>query len=405
MAGDVSTKGTVEYIQVRKDDWDNVNRALRQMWDSVDALSGQRGNAPRGSDLNLNSHRAINAADPTDDTDLVTKQYADAHYGPTVIQQQLSITGDNPLLPVPLLGQGAPIELADTHANRPSAMSYGIGSLYFETDRTVEYINLFNTSLVQVWVYKSGVYRAPLASQPADLGVNDVGFRFVASDTAQHFKWSGSAFTEEQELSDASAASAPSLLNLIHRSSGTPATGFGAGLDYYLDSAAKTKRQAAEIVAAWAVATDGSETTSIFVKLRSAGAALASFFEILITGIRFSVGGVFGKLTHANASDRTYTFADADGNIVYQTADLPDNDFVLGGGGAKVKDSTFTEVPVAKGGTGSTTAAGALSNLGAAAAQAPGAHTITLEKITPGGTTGSISWAADGVIAAYVDPT
>lgn len=40
-----------------------------------------------------------------------------------------------------------------------------------------------------------------------------------------------------------------------------------------------------------------------------------------------------------------------------------------------------------------------------AAKGTPGAHTITLLKLTGGGTDGSITWNADGVVTNYVDPT
>lgn len=62
---------------------------------------------------------------------------------------------------------------------------------------------------------------------------------------------------------------------------------------------------------------------------------------------------------------------------------------------------------VANGGTGATTASGARTNLGAAAAASPAITpaTITLAKITGGGTDGSITVSADGVITAYVAPT
>ena len=61
---------------------------------------------------------------------------------------------------------------------------------------------------------------------------------------------------------------------------------------------------------------------------------------------------------------------------------------------------------VARGGTGSGTASGARTNLGAAQSQSPGGpHTITLAKITGGGTNGSITFNAEGVITAFVDPT
>lgn len=52
-----------------------------------------------------------------------------------------------------------------------------------------------------------------------------------------------------------------------------------------------------------------------------------------------------------------------------------------------------------------TSAASFRAAIGAAAATAVGAHTMTLAKITAGGTNGSLSWNADGAITAFVDPT
>jgi len=66
-----------------------------------------------------------------------------------------------------------------------------------------------------------------------------------------------------------------------------------------------------------------------------------------------------------------------------------------------------TPLSVAQGGTGANAAAGARTNLGAAAAANPAitGATIPLAKITGGGTDGSITVSAEGIITAYVLPT
>lgn len=64
-----------------------------------------------------------------------------------------------------------------------------------------------------------------------------------------------------------------------------------------------------------------------------------------------------------------------------------------------------TALTVANGGTGATDAATARTNLGAAAAAAITGATIPLAKITGGGTDGSITVNAQGVVTAYVAPT
>lgn len=50
-------------------------------------------------------------------------------------------------------------------------------------------------------------------------------------------------------------------------------------------------------------------------------------------------------------------------------------------------------------------AATARSAISAAQAQAPGATTVTLAKITPAGANGSLTWSAEGVITAVTLPT
>ena len=60
---------------------------------------------------------------------------------------------------------------------------------------------------------------------------------------------------------------------------------------------------------------------------------------------------------------------------------------------------------IGNGGTGGGTATAARTALSAATAGTPGVHTITLAKLTGGGANGSITWNADGVITAFVDPT
>jgi|SRR6185436_14512191 len=60
---------------------------------------------------------------------------------------------------------------------------------------------------------------------------------------------------------------------------------------------------------------------------------------------------------------------------------------------------------VGNGGTGANNAAGARGNLGAAAKAAITGATIPLAKITGGGTDGSITVNADGIVTGYVAPT
>ena len=81
-------------------------------------------------------------------------------------------------------------------------------------------------------------------------------------------------------------------------------------------------------------------------------------------------------------------------------------------GTLKVTDLTVTDgltlgnpLPISSGGTDANTASGALASLGAVAASGISAGSVTLAKLTSGGTEGSISWNAGGVITGVVSPT
>lgn len=456
--------------------FENLNRALRQAWDRLDALEGRRGTVPLGADINLNDHKVTNSADPSSGSDLVNKAWADAHYGPAAIARALQIAGSNPLNVSQLRGilnQAQPAAapsvdttdltnetdgtlfvvgdilyrvdrstdppvavavsalgrtLQDSHANRianyPPA-NYEVGTIFVENDRGITYV-IYDNAGTNVWAYLTGTEIGPIANLPVDLGTFDERFRFLATDTGAHLRWNGTAFVEEQEVTDAATATALSVLSLIHRSSGTPAADFGVGLSYYLDSSNKTLRQAAQAAAYWGVATNAIETATWGVRLRAAGAAIAEFFRVTITGIAFSVGGVRGIFTHANSSDRTYTLPNDSGDLTYKTvAGLATSAVVVGQDNAKIKalsslgtttqvlhgnaagdptwgavsltaDATGT-LPLANGGTNGTSAADARTNLNVAQKQTVGGSgagtytTITSITVTSEGTVSAIS--------------
>lgn len=223
--------------------WENLNRALRQTWDRLDALEGRRGIVELGADINLNEHKVTNSADPEDSGDLVPLSYADDNYGPAAIAAALQIAGSNPLNVSQLRGvlyqpqpAAAPTAsttdvlntatdgtlfvsggvlyrvdatvsppvafpvgavgtiLSDTHANRANylAADYPLGSLFYETDRTVLYYNK-DISGTNTWFYISGTMRETLANKPT-LSTEDEGFLFYGTDYHHTWRWSGSAW-------------------------------------------------------------------------------------------------------------------------------------------------------------------------------------------------------------------
>lgn len=115
-----------------------------------------------------------------------------------VLRDQFQATGDAPLnlqSLLPSTSDGSVLE--DTHANRLTLYSpttYAIGTMFFETDRTVLYI-VYNSSGTLVWRYSSGQYASTFANRPADLGTNDAGFLFYSTDTTTLYIWTGAAWS------------------------------------------------------------------------------------------------------------------------------------------------------------------------------------------------------------------
>lgn len=93
-------------------------------------------------------------------------------------------------------GIGTANIITGTHALRLGANTppiSGVGSMFYETDRHVLYVV---TSPPVQWVFAAGIYLAPAADRPADLGPADVGFMFLDTDDDGLFVWDGSAWIE-----------------------------------------------------------------------------------------------------------------------------------------------------------------------------------------------------------------
>lgn len=117
------------------------------------------------------------------------------------IRDELSAGGGSQLNATQLVGTQTTAVLVDSHAKRSQLYGpakYSQGQLYYETDRHVLYEDLL-VSNVFTWVYLTGTYIDTFANRPADLGTNDAGFRFIASDTEQHYRWDGAAWVDEMQ--------------------------------------------------------------------------------------------------------------------------------------------------------------------------------------------------------------
>lgn len=87
------------------------------------------------------------------------------------------------------------------HADRQPAAQVMDSQLYIETDRS----NVIYQMQAGAWHYLAGTMYGTLApdQRPVDLGVNDGGFEFRATDQQRHFIWSQTAWVEVTALAAA----------------------------------------------------------------------------------------------------------------------------------------------------------------------------------------------------------
>jgi hypothetical protein len=84
--------------QFKKSDLDDpsltlLNQFFQSLGNTLNNLIGTGGTTNVTSHLNLNGKQIRNIAPPSSPTDAISKSYADTHYGPQVMQQQLGILG------------------------------------------------------------------------------------------------------------------------------------------------------------------------------------------------------------------------------------------------------------------------------------------------------------------------
>lgn len=165
------------------------------------------------------------------------------------------------------------IALVGIYSAIPAPGAVPAGQIYFASDILTEFIN---TGLV--WVSTGGLYQ--ILQNSATTSVTDL-------EIFQH------------------------LLN----APGLGAAGIGVGrLEQYPDDAG-TVVDGVRLKSRLTDAGAATVTSAWTVMLRDAGAALADVFEVLVSGIRFQVGGFWAQLIHANTADRDYALIDYDGTV------------------------------------------------------------------------------------------
>jgi hypothetical protein len=98
------------------------------------------------------------------------------------------------------------------HANTPTPDEMPDGALYVESDRGVIYSNQNG-----VWQYVAGTMWGTLSpdQRPVDLGVNDAGFDFRATDVAREWLWSQSEWIEVTEVQYGIHAARPNPSTIV----------------------------------------------------------------------------------------------------------------------------------------------------------------------------------------------
>lgn len=179
-----------------------VRNAITVLWGKVNSLQGVDVAGPFRAPIDHGGFRAIRAADPVADQDLVTKKYAVDNFGPAAIQRALQAGGSNPLVTYNLPGRvgGSGSVFFGPHSDRLAVTlpATATGDLWYETDRDSWY-QIESVSGVVVWVWTGGQMYGTINApdqKPTDLGLNDAGFLFASVDFDRIYHWSGTAWQD-----------------------------------------------------------------------------------------------------------------------------------------------------------------------------------------------------------------
>jgi hypothetical protein len=134
-------------------------------------------------------------------------------------------------------------------------------------------------------------------------------------------------------LASAATSSVEPVARLSHATSGTPAAGIGAALEFEVETAGGNMEVGARIDAVTTDVNSATEDFDLVVRLMAAGAAVAEKLRILSTGVAYLAGNAARVILHAaggttltggfdatpfdagTKSTGTYTPAPADGNL------------------------------------------------------------------------------------------
>lgn len=259
----------------------NLNITLRALWDAVSSLKGRGGSTVTlEGPVNVGGHKISNVADPSADSDVVTKGFADANYSAEATRLSLQLLNGAPIAGVVTTNTGVPAFYA-THATRIGSSTHAPSavpdqSLFFETDRNAIYQARLVAG-VPAWVYVGGLPFPGTISpdqKPTDLGTNDAGFSFFSTDFNRPYRWTGSAWADDIQRG------APQRGMIVYFSDTAPPEG-GSGVWQLCDGTATNISTATGGTAAFTV--PDLTTTNLFIR-STAGAT----------------GGTGGTATHTH---------------------------------------------------------------------------------------------------------
>jgi hypothetical protein len=143
-------------------------------------------NSKPDRDQDINGKRLTNVGFPSQPSDAVNITYLDNR-----LRKQFSHLKNSTIQFVNSQLEDGVQSIVGTHLERGSydPLHIANGSLFYETDRTTFY-------QVQngIWIWVNGLFIEELANIPTDLGADDEGFLFYASDYAHTWRWDGSAW-------------------------------------------------------------------------------------------------------------------------------------------------------------------------------------------------------------------
>jgi hypothetical protein len=190
----------VTSAQLKAGDPSGINGIIRLLVQQIQTLQGNAGNSKISGNLTVDSVvlTGQGVGKLPAQNQAITLQVADSLYSPTALKQSLTsflFQGQPSPGGLPGIGGSQALVTEDTHAHRLAnfmAASLPVGSFYFETDRSVFYLNEAVGSKQQ-WVYvlgtQTGTAVTPSDTRPVDLGQYDQGYMFDATDLNVIFVW------------------------------------------------------------------------------------------------------------------------------------------------------------------------------------------------------------------------